>query len=67
MSVSYNKLLHLMIDKKMTNTQLVEQAGISFNIISRIKRDEYISLESVEKICNVLNCSVDEMMDFIKD
>lgn len=64
MAVRYDKLFHLMIDKKITNVQLKEMAGISANIITRIKRDEYISIESVEKICVALNCGVDDILEF---
>lgn len=64
MAVCYDKLFHLMIDKKITNTQLKEMAGISANIITRIKRDEYISIESIEKICVALNCGVDDILEF---
>ncbi len=67
MSVSYNRLFHLMVDKKMSNSQLVQEAGISFNIISRIKRDEYISLESAEKICNALNCRIEDVLEFVPE
>lgn len=64
MAICYDKLFHLMIDKKITNTQLKEMAGISANIITRIKRDEYISIESIEKICVALNCGVDDILEF---
>ena len=40
-----------MIDKKISNAQLKQMAGISANIITRLKRNEYISMESIEKIC----------------
>ncbi len=39
-------------------------AGISANIITRLKREEYISIESVEKICTALNCGVDDVLEF---
>lgn len=55
MAVSYKKLFHLLIDKGMTNAELMEKAGFSANIITRIKRDNYISLDSIEKICKTLN------------
>lgn len=64
MAVRYNKLFHLLIDRKMSNAQLAEQAGISLNIVTRLKRDEYVSLETVEKICHVLQCRVDDILDF---
>lgn len=64
MAVTYKKLFHLMIDQNMTNAQLAEKAGISLNIITRLKRDEYVSLETIEKICKTLQCRVDDILDF---
>lgn len=64
MAVSYDRLFHLLINRKMTNSQLKEQAGFSANIITRLKRVEYISIESIEKICRVLNCGVDDILEF---
>lgn len=56
-----------MIEKDMTNAQLMERAEISANIITRLKRNTYISLESVEKICNALDCKVDDIIEFLPD
>ncbi len=49
MAICYDRLFHMMIDKKITNAQLKEMTGVSGNIITRLKRNEYISLESIEK------------------
>ena len=65
MAVTYKKLFHLLIDKGMTNAELMEKAGFSANIITRIKRDNYISLDRIEKICYALNCGVDDILEFI--
>lgn len=65
MAVSYKKLFHLMIEKNVTNAQLQKQAGFSANIITRLKRNGYISLESVESICRVLDCKVDDILEFV--
>lgn len=67
MAVSYKKLFHLLIEKNMTNAQLQQEAGFSANIITRLKRGGYISLESVESICRVLNCGVDDILEFIPE
>ena len=67
MAVSYKKLFHLMIEKGITNAQLQKQAGFSANIITRLKRNEYISLESIESICKVINCKVDDILEFVPD
>ena len=64
MAVSYDKLFHLLIDKRISNTRLADKAGISANIITHIKKNEYISLESIEKLCQALECRVDDILEF---
>ena len=64
MAVSYKKLFHMMIGQNMSNAQLVEQTGFSANIITRMKRDSYISLESIERICKAMQCNVDDILEF---
>ena len=67
MAVSYKKLFHLLIEKDMTNAQLQQQAGFSANIITRLKRSGYVSLDSIESICRVLECGVDDILEFVPD
>ena len=67
MAVSYKKLLHMLIDKNMTIADLQKQAGYSANISTRLRNDTYISLETVEKICRVRNCKMDEIIEFVPD
>ena len=66
MAVTYKKLFHLLIDKGMTNAELMEKAGFSANIITRLKRDEYVSIESIEKICKALNCNANDFFEFVE-
>ena len=61
---TYKKLFHLMIDRGMTNAELMEKAGCSANIITRLKRDNYLSLDTIEKICKTLDCGVDDILEF---
>ncbi len=67
MGVSYDKLFHMMIDRKITNAQLMKMCGFSANIITRLKRNEYISMESLGKLCKVLDCKVDDILVFEND
>ncbi len=67
MTISYKKLFHLLIEKEMSNADLQRRAGFSANIITRLKRNEYIKLQSIESICKVLDCGVDEILDFVPD
>lgn len=54
-----------MIEKEISNIQLQQKAQISANVITRMKRNQYISLESIESICRALNCNIDEILEFI--
>ena len=67
MSVSYKKLLHLLIERGIQPSEIAEMSGFSANIMTRIKRNQYISLESVEKLCLALNCTFDEIIEFRKE
>ena len=64
MAVSYKKLFHLLIEKEMSSADLQKQAGFSANIITRLKRNEYVKLQTIESICKVLNCRVDDILEF---
>lgn len=65
MAITYKKLFHLMIDRGISTSELTEQAGFSANILTRLRRDQYISLESIEKICLALDCKIDDILEFI--
>lgn len=67
MSVSYQKLLHLLIDKNISQNELIHKSGLSANILTRIKRNEYISMESIEKICTSLSCTPNDILEFKYD
>ena len=67
MTVSYDKLWKLLIDKKINRTELKELAGISFNVLARMGKNEFVSMESVSKICFALNCGIDNVMEFTND
>lgn len=64
MAVSYKKLFHLLIERGITTSELTERAGFSANILTRLRRDQYVSLESIEKICATLECKVDDILEF---
>ncbi len=67
MAISYNKLWKLLVDKNMNKTQLCERAQISTNAMARLGRNEDVRVEVLIKICIVLGCTMDEIMDIIPD
>ena len=67
MGVSYNRLWKMLIDKNMKRIEMQYLTGISGNILARKKKNQYVSMETIEKICKKLDCTVDEMMEFTDD
>ena len=67
MSRSYKKLWKLMIDKEINKTQLTKQAKVSTNSMAKLGRNESVPLETLEKICTVLECSLDDIVEFSED
>lgn len=65
MAVSYKKLLHLMIEKDVSSADLMRKAHISANIISKIKNGQYMALDKVESICAAMNCTPNDILEFI--
>lgn len=67
MTVSYDKLWKLLIDRKMNRTDLKNTAGVSFNVLAKMSRNEFVSLESLCKICTVLACDIGDIMEFTEN
>ena len=67
MSVCYDKLWKILIDRKMNRTELKDMAGISFNVLAKMGKGEAVSLESLHKICKSLNCDIGDVMEFAND
>ena len=67
MPVCYNKLWKILIDKNLKRTDLKECAGISFNVLAKMGKDETVSMESIEKICIALDCNVGDILEVVND
>ena len=65
MAVSYKPLMHMLIERDISNAELMRRAKISANIITKIKNGQYIALDKVESICQAMNCSPNDMMEII--
>jgi len=63
MSVNYDRLWKLLIDKKMNRTDLKNAAGISFNVLAKMGKGETVSMESMLKVCKALDCDISDVME----
>ncbi len=64
MYVSYDRLWKILIDRKMSRTKMKDMAGISFNILAKLGKNEFVAMESLYKICVALDCRIEDIMEF---
>lgn len=59
--VDYKKLWKPLIDKEKKKTDLIPLAGISTNILAKMNKGGFVSMESIQKVCKALNCDVGDI------
>ena len=67
MAISYNRLWKRLIDHDLSKTDMMRRAKISTYVLARLSKGESVSMESMEKICKVLNCNIGDVMEFVPD
>ena len=67
MALSYNRLWHVLVDKKMSKTDLRRAAGLTINALAKFGKDESVPLETLEKVCRVLDCTFDDVVEIVPD
>ena len=67
MAIRYNKLWKKLIDENMMKVDLREQAGITTKALAKLGKNEHVSTQVLEKICNVLHCDIQDIMEFVPD
>ena len=67
MDISYKRLRNLPNDRDLKKKDLERAAGISNYVVSKMTGNENITVETVEKNCKALNCTLNDMMEFVSD
>ena len=67
MAVSYNKLWKMLVDKQMSTAALRKASGVSPNTMTKLRRDEPVMLNVLDKICVTLNCNYGDIMDYVPE
>lgn len=67
MAISYNKLWKLLVDRKMSKADLRKAAGVAPNTMTRLRRDEEVTLAVLHKICKALGVGIGDIMEFMPD
>lgn len=67
MGVSYKKLFKLLIDKEIKKTELANQASLSNGTLAKLSKNEFISMDVLVRICEVLECNIGDIVDVVED
>ena len=67
MAVCYKKLWKLLIDKNMNKTELRMASGITTTALAKLGRDENINTEVLAKICQTLDCKIEDIMELVPE
>ena len=66
-TISYNRLWKLLIDKGIKRTELKQLAGVSTNVIAKLGKNNPVSMETLAKICTALQCGLDDIVEINSD
>ena len=67
MTVSYNKLWKIMIDRNINKTELRQLSGISTATLAKLGKNQIVSMEALMKICIAFQCDIKDICEFIPD
>ena len=67
MAICYKRLWKLLIDKKMTQADFRRAADIAPNTMTKLRRDEAVSLSILARTCEVLGCDIGDIMEFVPE
>lgn len=65
--IVYNRLWETMKEKGITKYYLINKCGISPSLITRLKRNQSVSMASVNTLCSILNCQIEDIAEYIAD
>ena len=67
MTISYNRLWKLLVDRKMSKADLRKIAGIAPNTMTKLRRDQEVTLTVLGRICDVLDVNIGDIMEFLPE
>lgn len=67
MAISYKPLWHLLVEKEMNKEDLKKAANITSNIVSRMSKNAYVNLDSIEKICLAMDCKIEDVVEIVTE
>lgn len=67
MAVTYSKFFDLVTERNLRTTDILRMTSFSANILTRMRRNQYISMDKLEAICTAFHCKADDILEFIPE
>lgn len=67
MRTSYKKLWRILVDREMSKADLHRISGLSSSTMTKLRRNDDVSMEALRKICIALDCNIGDIVEFIKE
>jgi DNA-binding Xre family transcriptional regulator len=67
MGISYKPLFHLMIERGMIKKEMIKKVGLTSTIVAKFAKNQYVSGETIEKLCTFFNCQPGDIMEHVPD
>ena len=64
--VSYLPLWHLLLERGMTKSQMRIEAGLTTNVLANMNKGQHISMESLIRICDALDCNLNDVVELVE-
>lgn len=65
--ITFNNLWNVMKEKNISQYKLIHEYGISPSQLTRLKRNESVSTNTIDTFCKILNCDISDIMTFTKE
>lgn len=67
MAVRFNKLFDMLRDKGLSSTLWLRQNGIHPTTVNKLKKNEIVNTDTINKLCKLLNCQPGDIMEYVED
>jgi DNA-binding Xre family transcriptional regulator len=67
MSISYKPLFRLLLENDMKKTDLKYKCDLSLNVIAKLSKNEQISMENLQKLCQFFGCQFSDIVEYVSD
>lgn len=67
MGFSYKPLWKILIDKDMNKVKLRDELRLSPSTLAKLSKDEYVSMEVLDRICRLLHCRIEDVVEYVSD